>query len=639
VKNRIKEILTTYWGYSTFRPLQEDIILSSLEGNDVLALMPTGGGKSICFQVPALVNEGVCIVISPLISLINDQVEALKKKGIPAASIMSGMKRHEIEIALGNAAYGKTKFLYVTPERLTTELFRNTVKDMKVNLLAVDEAHCISQWGYDFRPSYLQIAEIRELIPTVPVLALTATATPEVQDDIQARLNFRKENIFRKSFERKNLSYVVFHEEDKMKKLVNIISNVKGTGVIYVRNRKKTKDISDFLQKHKVKSAYYHAGLHAEVRMNVQDDWMKEKIRIMVATNAFGMGIDKGNVRFVVHMDLPESPEAYFQEAGRAGRDEEKAYAVLLYNQSDIEELTYRAKLSFPETKEVMRTYAALCNYYQLPVGSGKGVSYDFDIDHFCSSYKFVPSTVHHCIKILEMQGLVAFSNSIDMHSRLHIESKYDELYDFQVRYPRFDHLIKTILRSYEGVFDDFIQINEKILSQRAGISKEELITTLEQLDKLKVISYVPASDIPQLTFTEERLDERDVHIDRQHLAERKERFMKRVKAMINYASQTTKCRSQMLIEYFGERKDQRCGVCDYCLRRNKLDISDFEFESIESQIKMTLVDNTLELSDLVNHIKEAKQEKSLKVIEWLIDNERISYAKGNMLKWSGENQ
>ena len=637
MKNKIKEILTTYWGHSNFRPLQEDIILSVLEGNDVLALMPTGGGKSICFQVPGLVNEGVCIVISPLISLINDQVEALKKKGIPAASIMSGMKRHEIEIALGNAAYGKTKFLYVTPERLTTELFRNSIKDMKVNLLAVDEAHCISQWGYDFRPSYLQIAEIRDLIPSTPVLALTATATPEVQDDIQARLKFRKENIFRKSFERKNLGYVVFHEEDKLKKLLNIISNVKGTGVIYVRNRKKTKDISDFLQKQKVKSAYYHAGLHAEIRNTVQDDWMKEKVRIMVATNAFGMGIDKGNVRFVVHMDLPESPEAYFQEAGRAGRDEEKAYAVLLYNQADIEELMYRAKLSFPETKEVLRTYVALCNYYQLPVGSGKGVSYDFNIDHFSGSYKMVPSTVHHCIKILEMQGLVAFSNSIDMHSRLHIEYKYDELYDFQVRNTRFDHLIKTILRSHEGVFDDFIQINEQLLSQRAGISKEELITTMQQLDKLKVLSYVPASDIPQLTFTEQRLDERDVHIDRMHLAERKERFMKRVRAMISYASNINKCRSQMLLEYFGEKKDQRCGVCDYCLKRNKLDISDFEFETIESQIKMTLVDHTLELNELVNHIKEAKQEKSLKVIEWLIDNERISYAKGNMLKWSGE--
>jgi ATP-dependent DNA helicase RecQ len=635
VKNRIKEILTTYWGHSNFRPLQEDIILSVLEGNDVLALMPTGGGKSICFQVPGLVNEGVCIVISPLISLINDQVDGLKKKGIPAASIMSGMKRNEIENALSNAAYGKTKFLYVTPERLTTDLFRNMVREMKVNIIAVDEAHCISQWGYDFRPAYLQIAEIRELIPSTPVLALTATATPEVQADIQAKLKFRKENIFRKSFERKNLGYVVFHEEDKLKKLLNIISNVKGTGVIYVRNRKKTKDISAFLEKQKVRSAYYHAGLSSEIRNTVQAEWMKEKIRIMVATNAFGMGIDKGNVRFVVHMDLPESPEAYFQEAGRAGRDEEKAYAVLLYNQSDIEELTYRASLSFPEIKEVLRTYVALCNYYQLPVGSGKGVSYDFDIDHFCSSYKFTPSTVHHCLKILEMQGLVAFSNSLDMHSRLHVISKYDELYDFQVRNPKYDHLIKTILRSYEGVFDDFVQINEQVLSLRAGISKEELLVTLDQLDKLQVMSYIPSSDIPQLTFIEERLDERDIHIDRQYLAERKERFMKRVKAMINYASQTTRCRSQMLLEYFGEKKDQRCGACDYCLKRNKLEISDFEFETIESQIKLTLVDNTLELSELVNHIKEAKHEKSLKVIEWLIDNEKISYAKGNLLKWN----
>jgi len=635
MQSTIRQILTTHWGFSGFRPLQEDIILSVLDGKDTLALMPTGGGKSICFQVPALVNEGVCIVISPLISLIKDQVEALKKKGIPALAIMSGMRRIEIENALDNAAYGKIKFLYVTPERLATELFRTRVQNMKVNLLAVDEAHCISQWGYDFRPPYLQIADIRTYIPSAPVLALTATATPEVQKDIQQKLQFKTENIFKKSFERKNLSYVVFHEEDKMQKLLNIVSNVKGTGVVYVRNRKKTKETAEYLQRKKIKASYYHAGLNADVRNTIQEDWMKEKARVIVATNAFGMGIDKGNVRFVVHLDLPESPEAYFQEAGRAGRDEEKAYAVLLYNQADIEELTYRAELGFPETKEVMRVYTALANYYQLPVGSGKGVSFDFDLDHFCKSYKLLPATVHNCIKILEMQGLVALSDSIDLHSRLHIISKYDELYDFQVRNPRFDHLIKTILRSHEGVFDDFIQVNEKTLSKRAEISEDELIESLRQLDKLQVLSYIPGTDSPQLTFIEERLDARDVHIDRQHLAERKERFMKRVRAMIQYTTKATRCRSQMLLEYFGEVREQRCGVCDYCLKRNKLGVSDFEFETIQTQIKMTLVSHSLELNELVNHIKEAKQDKSIKVIEWLIDNERISYAEGNLLKWN----
>lgn len=634
---RIKEILTTYWGYSNFRPLQEDIILSVLEGKDTLALMPTGGGKSICFQVPGLVNEGVCIVISPLVSLIKDQVEALKKKGIPAVAIMSGMKRHEIEIALDNAAYGKTKFLYVTPERLMTELFRAKLQNMKVNLLAVDEAHCISQWGYDFRPPYLQIAEVRELIPGTPVLALTATATPEVQQDIQEKLHFKSEHVFRKSFERKNLSYVVFHEEDKMQKLLNIISNVKGIGVIYVRNRKKTKDTSDYLNKHKIKSSFYHAGLSADLRSTVQEDWMKEKVRVIVATNAFGMGIDKGNVRFVVHLDLPESPEAYFQEAGRAGRDEEKAYAVLLYNEADIEDLSFRAKQSFPETKEVKRVYMALANYYQLPVGSGKGVSHEFDIDHFCAAYKLKPSTVHHCIKILEMQGLVALSDSLDLHSRLHIVSKYDELYDFQVRNKKFDHVIKTILRSHEGVFDDYIQINETTLSRRAEISKEELVETLKQLDHLQVLSYLTATDKPQLTFLEERLDERDMHIDRQHLAERKERFMKRVRAMVHYTTSTTRCRSQMLLEYFGETKDQRCGVCDYCLKRNKLEVSDFEFEEIESQVKSALTNHAVDLNELVRNISEPRQDKSIRVIEWLIDHERISFAEGNLLKWTEE--
>ena len=635
MKQRIKEILTAHWGYSNFRPLQEDIILSILEGKDTLALMPTGGGKSICFQVPALANEGVCIVVSPLISLIKDQVEALKKKGIPAVAIMSGMKRREIETVISNAAYGKTKFLYVTPERLATELFRTGIKQMKVNLLAVDEAHCISQWGYDFRPPYLQIAAIRELIPDTPVLALTATATPEVQQDIQQKLQFKADNIFRKSFERKNLSYVVFHEENKMQKLLQVISNVKGTGVIYVRNRKKTKETAAYLQEHHIKAGYYHAGLDAETRSRVQDDWMKEKLRVIAATNAFGMGIDKGNVRFVVHLDLPESPEAYFQEAGRAGRDEAKAFAVLLYNQADIEELTYRAQLSFPETREVMRVYSALANYYQLPVGSGKGVSYDFDLDHFCKSYKMSPASVHHCIRVLELQGLIALTDAIDLHSRLHITARYDELYDFQVRNPKFDHLVKTILRSHEGVFDDYVQVNENVLSRRAEISKDELVESLKQLDKLQMISYIPATEAPQLTFVEERLDERDVFIDRQNLALRKERFMKCVRAMIQYTTSLNKCRSQMLLEYFGETRDQRCGVCDFCLKRNKLGLSDFEFETIEAKVKLTLTGQPLELDELVLHIKESKQEKSLKVIEWLIDNERISYAEGNLLKWN----
>ncbi len=631
----IKQILSTYWGYDKFRPLQEDIIHSVLEGKDTLALMPTGGGKSLCFQVPAMSSEGVCIVISPLISLIRDQVEALKKKGIPAVALISGMKRNEIEIALDNASFGKTKFLYVTPERLTTELFRARILNMKVNLLAVDEAHCISQWGYDFRPPYLQIAEIRNLIPDTPILALTATATPEVQQDIQDKLQFKNGQLFKKSFERKNLSYVVFHEEDKMKKLINIISNVNGTGVIYVRNRKKTRAVAEYLQKQNIKAAYYHAGLNAETRNRVQEDWMKEKVRVIVATNAFGMGIDKGNVRFVVHLDLPESPEAYFQEAGRAGRDEEKAYTVLLYNQSDIEELTFRAERSFPETKEVLRVYIALSNYYQLPVGSGKGVSYDLDLEHFSKSYKMLPAVVHPCIKVLEMQGLISLSDTADFHSRIHITAKYEELYDFQLRNPKFDHLIKTILRSHEGVFDDYIQVNESTLCKRAEITKDELIESLKQLEKLQILSYVPATDAPQLTFLEERLDARDVHIDRQNLALRKERFMKRVRAMIQYTTIPTKCRSMMLLEYFGEKREQRCGVCDFCLKRNKLGVSDFEFETIQSQIKLTLVSHSLELSDLVNHIKESKQDKSIKVIEWLIDNERISYAEGNLLKWN----
>jgi ATP-dependent DNA helicase RecQ len=637
LKSQAQQILTKYWGYAQFRELQEEIIASVMDGDDTLALMPTGGGKSICFQVPALAKEGICLVISPLISLIKDQVESLTQRSIPAVSIISGMKRREIDIILDNCIYGNIKFLYVTPERLSSEMFLARLQKMKVNLLAVDEAHCISQWGYDFRPSYLKLAEIRKAIPQVPVLALTATATKAVQKDICDKLLFRKKNIYKKSFERKNLSYVVFDEENKLGRLAKILNKVQGSSIVYVRSRRKTKDISEYLVKNKIKADYYHAGLSADNRSRVQDSWMKDNVRVIVATNAFGMGIDKKNVRTVVHLDLPDSPEAYFQEAGRAGRDELQAYAVLIYNQSDIISLKENIEVSFPEVSEIKRVYSALANFYQVPVGSAKDVNYDFDIAKFSSAYNLKPIHVHACLKILELQGLISVADSVDMHSRIHVLTKHSELYEFQVRNPMLDHVIKTILRSHEGVFDNYVSVNEKELAARTGISVVELTSNLTLLNSLKVISYLPANDAPQLTYLTERLDEKDIRIDRQHLSERKERQIKRVDAMIDYASKTTRCRSQMLLHYFGEDIEHRCGACDYCLQRNKLALSDLEFTNAYTKVKSLLAHDPIELEKVIGQIDNLREEKSTKVIEWLLDNNKVRFVDGNLLEWVEE--
>lgn len=615
--------------------MQEDIILSVLEGKDTLALLPTGGGKSICFQVPAMVKDGICIVISPLIALMKDQVENLKKRNIPAAAVISGMSKNEIDITLDNCVFGKIKFLYVSPERLASEIFIERLKRMKVNLLAIDEAHCISQWGYDFRPSYLKIAEIRQYLPDIPVLALTATATSAVEEDIQKKLNFNSPRVFRKSFERKNLSYVVLYEEDKFKRLLKILNSLKGSGIVYARTRKKTKEISNFLLRNNIKAEFYNAGLTTIQRTQVQDNWMKDKTRVVVATNAFGMGIDKGNVRFVVHADTPESLEAYYQEAGRAGRDEQKSYAILLYNQSDREEMENRMETSFPDVKRIRNCYQALGNYLKLPVGSGKGVSFDFDLAEFCNTYILPIAETYSCIKILELQGLISTNESIDLYSRVHFIYHANELYEFQVKNTVYDHFIKTILRSYEGVFDDYVQIKEDELARRAVMTRDEVIRMLGILDRLRVLVYLPSNDKPQLTYLEERLDLSDLHIDRENLADRKKRFVERAHAMLNYAESKHQCRSQMLVSYFGEKDTIRCGVCDYCLERNKADISDFEFEQIHSDVKSVLINKSVGLQDLIDHIRPAGENKTMRVIEWMIDNEEIRYVDGNRLEWN----
>ena len=630
----IKKILIRYWGFSQFRPLQEDIIQAVLQGDDVLALLPTGGGKSLCFQVPALAREGICLVVSPLIALMKDQVENLQRKGIAATALHSGMHYREIDLALNNCMHGPMKFLYLSPERLSSANIQERLPHMPISLIAVDEAHCVSQWGYDFRPSYLDIASVRTLVPQAPLLALTATATPRVQEDIQEKLAFRKKFILRSSFERKNLAYVVLHEEDKSGKSLRILRKLKGQGILYVRSRRKAVETSERLNREGISAAFYHAGMAMEERSRIQDAWMKNGFRVIVATNAFGMGIDKSDVRFVLHDDLPDCLEAYFQEAGRAGRDGQKAHAILLFNNNDKVDLERRAEENFPETAEIRRTYQALANFFQLPAGSGRGVTFDFDIALFCNTYTLTVSTAWHCLKVLELQGLIRMDDTPEQHARIRILLRHDSLYEFQVKNVRFDHLLKVLLRSYEGLFDGYVQIRETEIARRAEMQAAEVVSLLGTLHRNQVLEYLPASRLPRLTFLTERLGTSDLSIDRQHLGFRKERFRERLDAILDYATKTSRCRSQLLLHYFGEDTDHRCGVCDFCLRRNRLGLSDLEFSEVHAEVKTLLQQHSLPLSNLVESVHSQQEDKTLKVVEWLIDNRKIE-VEGPLLRWT----
>ncbi len=630
----IHNILIRYWGHTTFRPFQEEIIKSTLRGEDCLALLPTGGGKSICFQLPALAQEGICLVISPLIALMKDQVENLRKKSIPANYIISGMSKKEIDIILDNCIYGNVKFLYLSPERLSSEIVVERIKKMKVNLLAVDEAHCISQWGYDFRPSYLKIAEIRVLFPKTSILALTATATTEVKKDIQEKLLFKKENVFQDSFLRRNLSYVVFYEENKMQRMLNIVKNINGSGIVYVRNRRKTQEVAAFLRKNKVVADYYHAGIATIDRSKKQDAWKDGTTRIIVATNAFGMGIDKADVRLVIHFDLPDSLEAYYQEAGRGGRDGQKAYAVLLYNNSDKVDFEDRVQQNFPEPEAIKNTYQALANYYQLAIGAGEGVSFDLDIGRLCTTYNLNPLIAYSCLHILEIEELIALSDSVYLPSRIHILVNNSDLYAFLVAHADFDHFVKIILRSYAGSFENYVNIYEKELARRAEISLEEVMKLLKQLDALGIINYLPQKDAPQIVFTKARVDAKNLRISKQNYEDRKKRFVKKIDAVLDYSTRKSKCRSQMLLAYFGEIESHRCGICDVCLERNKLDLSDYEFSDVKEQVKLLLSKQPTTLEGTVQRIKNTNEDKALKVIQWLIDNGKIVLENDNFLHY-----
>ncbi len=630
----IHQILLKYWGHNSFRPLQEDIINSVLEGKDTLALLPTGGGKSICFQVPAMEKEGICIVISPLIALMKDQVQNLVKRNIKAVAIYSGMTRREIDITLDNCVYGNIKFLYISPERIETDIFKERYKKMKVNLIAVDESHCISQWGYDFRPSYLNIANLKEEKPDIPFIALTATATPEVVIDIQKQLKFKTENALQKSFERKNLAYAVLKEENKKNKLLKILNSVKGTSVVYVRSRKKTKEIALFLQKNGIASDFYHAGLSNEERTLKQSNWINDITRVIVSTNAFGMGIDKPNVRSVVHIDLPDSLEAYFQEAGRAGRDEEKAFAILLFEEADRVDLEQRIINSFPEIDTIKQVYQSLANYFQIPIGSALNESYSLNILEFSEQYNLPIYSVYNCIKFLEKESYLLLSESNHNASRIKIEINKDELYEFQVKNNKFDLFLKTILRSYTGLFENFAKIDEFEIAKRLKTTKDKVIKALQYLSHLEIISYLEQTNQPQLTYLTERLNVKDISISAKHYHDRKEIAIKKMESVIYFATAKHKCRSEILLNYFGEKDIYRCGVCDVCLERNKLELSDVEFSSVSDQVKKLVQQEPAPITQLVNKIEGVRDDKTIKVIQWLMENDKLISNEENLLEW-----
>lgn len=626
-----KDILFKYWGYSSFRPLQEDIVRSVLDGKDTLALMPTGGGKSITFQVPALMREGVCLVVTPLIALMKDQVETLRAKGIKALAIHSGMDRDEIDVTLNNVIFGDYKFLYLSPERLGTEIFRIRLERMKINLIAVDEAHCISQWGYDFRPSYHQIAEVRKHFPEVPVLALTATATPEVVKDIQDKLHFSGYNVLSKSFERKNIAYLIREAEDKTALIMKIIESVKGSGIVYVRNRKKTKEIATYLVKNGISADYYHAGLDDDLRHKKQDAWKTGKCRVIVSTNAFGMGIDKADVRFVIHETAPLSLEAYFQEAGRAGRDEKTSFAVLLTNDPDRAQLKKEINLHFPDIAYIKQIYQALANFLKVPLGGGKLINYDFSLAEFCSAYKFQVIMAYNSLKILEKEGYIEFSEEVNNPSRIHFNVGRDDLYKFQVANAAFDTFIKVMLRSYSGMFSDYSVIDEQTIAARAKLPVDTVYQYLSKLASLKIIKYIPRKKTPTITYLEERLDDKNLYISPENYRFRKEMFVRRISSVIQYVSEKETCRSIMLLKYFGQQNPPACGICDVCTGLHDLGIKNHEFFKLQEKILHALKQKSALPDDLVNMFGSQK-DKAILVVQWLIDNQKIRTLSNGLL-------
>lgn len=577
-----EKVLKQWWGYDHFRGIQKEIIESIYAGKDTLGLMPTGGGKSVTFQVPALMKPGVCLVITPLIALMKDQVANLRKRNIKATAVYSGMTRHEIITALENCIFGDYKFLYISPERLSSDLFLSKLKDMQVSFITVDEAHCISQWGYDFRPSYLQIGQIRHLLPDIPILALTATATEEVVKDIQGQLGFRQENVFRMSFERKNLAYVVRKTEDKHKELIHILKKLPGCAIVYTRNRKGTKEIAGLLNEEGVTAVFYHAGLDSLTRDERQKAWQENKIRVMVATNAFGMGIDKPDVRCVIHMDMPDSPEAYFQEAGRGGRDGKKAYAILLYNKKDKAILKRRIAETFPDKPFIREVYEHLAYFYQLAMGDGQGITREFDLDKFCCTFKHFPVPTESALSILTKAGYIEYIPEEENASRVMFLTQRDELYRLENHDADTDRVIQALLRCYSGLFSDYVYIEEPRIARMAGVASDLIYPILISLSRQHVISYIPRKNVPYIIYTRPRVETSKLYFSEDIYEKRKEAYRQRIEAMVSYAEEDEVCRSRMLLHYFDEYNIHNCGICDVCLQRHDSGLKTGTYENIK---------------------------------------------------------
>ena len=623
----IHQLLKKHFGYDAFRPLQEDIIQSVLAKKDTLAILPTGGGKSVCFQIPALALGGLCLVVSPLIALMKDQEEQLLEKGIRTAALVSGTSRRESEIIIGNCIHGDYRFLYVSPERLSSETFLMQLSNMPVSMIAIDEAHCISQWGYDFRPPYLNISKVRELFPDAPVIALTASATPEVQNDICEKLNFKKGyQRFLKSFSRPNLNYIIRKDENKYEKVLQVLKSVNGTSIIYVRNRNKTQDMAAWLNSNQITADYYHAGLDNQTRMEKQSKWMNNQTRVIVATNAFGMGINKENVRSVIHFDLPDDLESYYQEAGRGGRDEKPAFGVLIYTDNDIAQLEEKKEKNFPSVSEVKRVYNALCNHLNIPIESGQNQTYPFDIYQFCNTYQFSNALAINCLKELEHAGFIVMSEAVYVPSKMKVLFDKMELYNFQVKYQRFDNLLKVILRSYGGLFDYYVKVNEFQISRHLKIDKNTVIGLLNELNKLKVIDYLPSSDTPRVTLIHARESTEAMYIDPKSIKDRKNRFQVRADAFINYVTSNNNCRSMMISSYFGEENLKTCGTCDYCRNKKKEMVNEEEQENIKQFILGQITKSNLLPIEIYNLSPDNYKLKITSTIQKLLETEVLIF-------------
>lgn len=631
----IHQILKQYWGYSTFRPLQEAIIQSVLSGQDTLALLPTGGGKSVCFQVPALATEGLCLVISPLIALMKDQVAQLQKRQIPAVAVHAGLHKREIDIALDNCVYGKIKFLYLSPERLQTDIFRERVTRMQVSLIAVDEAHCISQWGYEFRPPYLEIAALRQILPQIPIIALTATATPDVQTDIREKLQFRQGQVFQKSFARPTLSYSCLEAEDKPGRLLKILQSVAGTAIVYVSSRRLTVEIAKYLKLHRLTATAYHAGLtHAE-RHQAQTSWLENKTRVMVATNAFGMGIDKPDVRLVVHLDLPETLEAYYQEAGRAGRDEKYAYATLLLSPDDTNALKIKVTEAHPPIEILRKVYQCLANYFQVAVGSGAFQSFDFNFEDFTRTYKLKSLEAHYALQKLQTEGFLQLNEAYFSPSKIYIITQHEELYKFQVAHPELDNLLKMILRLYGGnVYSNFVKISEKALAEKLRTTEPAVAKSLAYLQQRGILLYEPQHDMPQVVFTTPRYDATALPIDTKRYNTLRKLALTKMEAVVHYVHTQNRCRTQLLLQYFDEISDENCRVCDYCLKQKKLKREQEIKDRLHQQIQELLQANNLHPPELARQLVTQDPDFVSEVISQMLDLGQLQYEPDGRLKW-----